>query len=459
VRTPTPLLVAAALAAACGDTLVDHHADPHLLAGETCGPALAACGGACVPEDASHCGPTCAVCGGAPPDPNAVPACIDQACGFECRPGTLRVGTSCQRATAVSAGFEHTCAIAGGAVKCWGANDHGQLGDGTRKDQATPVDVPLPDRATSIAAGYVHTCAVAGGAVFCWGDNSTGALGDGTTTLRTSPVQVAGLSGATAVAAGGGENTGGTSTYYGHSCAIAGGTVSCWGGNESGQLGDGTFVARATPAPVAGLGGAPTAIAVGDRHTCALASGAVRCWGENTADELGTGAGPDSATPLTAIASGASAVATGAAHSCAITGDAPGQVLACWGLNGSGQVNGGTDAPGTVPVPLAPALPPGVHPSLVAAGGAHTCALTPGVDGGLVCFGANAQSQLGGPAAPRGMVEVPLAAAQAVAAGFAHTCAILSDGGVQCWGADDHGQLGTGAAGPASATPSYVSGR
>ena len=53
-----------------------------------------------------------------------------------------------------------------------------------------------------------------------------------------------------------------------------------------------------------------------------------------------------------------------------------------------------------------------------------------------------------------------VAAARALAAGFAHTCALLADGGVQCWGANDRGQVGApSGAGAAISTPTYVSGR
>jgi len=402
-----PALVAlAALAAACGDTLVDQHADPGLLAGATCGPALAACNGACVPEDASHCGPTCAVCTAAGPDPNGVPACISQACGFECRPGFLRAGDACERAVAV-------------------------------------------------AAGYVHTCAVAAGEVFCWGNNSTGDVGDGTTTLRASPVKVAGLGDVTAVAAGGGENTGaGVGTYYGHSCAIAsGGVIWCWGGNESGQLGDGTNAQQPSPVKVAGLRDPATAVAVGDRHTCAVAAAAVWCWGANGSGQLGDGTTTNRLGPVQAIPSGATAVAAGAEHACAVAGGA----LACWGDNSSGQSNGGANAPGILAKPNPVALG-AITPASTATGGAHSCAA--GTGGELACFGANDHSQLGAPPSARGSLTVNVPAVRAPATGLAHTCALLADGGVQYWGANDRGQVGApSGAGAAISTPTFVSGR
>ena len=142
------------------------------------------------------------------------------------------------------------------------------------------VTVSLPLSATAVAAGDFHTCALlANGAVRCWGQNWFGQLGDGTTTNRTTPATVSGLSGATAVTAGG----------Y-HTCArLTDGTVRCWGWNYFGQLGDGTTTRRSTPATVSGLSGA-TAVTAGGYHTCALlGDGTVRCWGWNNYGQLGNG--------------------------------------------------------------------------------------------------------------------------------------------------------------------------
>jgi alpha-tubulin suppressor-like RCC1 family protein len=342
-----------------------------------------------------------------------------------------------------------------GRLRCWGANDQGQLGDGTRTDRPTPVDVSLPSPATTVAAGYVHTCAVAAGEVFCWGNNSTGDVGDGTTTLRASPVKVAGLGGVTAIAADGGENRGaGAGTYYGHSCAIASGVaVWCWGGNESGQLGDGTNTQQPSPVKVAGLSSPATALAVGDRHTCAVAAGAVLCWGANGSGQLGDGTTTNQLRPVQALPSGATAVAAGAEHTCAVAGGA----LACWGDNSSGQSNGGANTPGILTKPNPVALG-AITPRSAAAGGGHSCAA--GTAGELACFGANDHGQLGAAPSARGSLTVNLPAVFAAATGLAHTCALLADGGVQCWGANDRGQVGApSGAGAAISTPSYVSGR
>jgi alpha-tubulin suppressor-like RCC1 family protein len=456
-------LAALALAAAgCDDSLVDHRAGDEVLHPSPCDVGQVACRGVCVTEDAAHCGAACTSCP-SPPDPNAGPVCTEaHACASECRAGWLRVGDACQRAVAVAAGFAHTCAItAGGTVKCWGANEHGQLGDGTATDHAIPVDVALPASATAIAAGYVHTCAIAGGAAYCWGDNTTGSVGDGTTTQRTSPVAVAGGAGATALTAGGGANLGAVTTYYGHSCALAAGSISCWGSNESGQLGDGTLAQRTTPVPVAlgSLAGQASAVATGDRHTCAVIAGGVWCWGAAGSWQLGNGGTSNESRPVQAqgLQSGAAAVGAGAGHSCAVV-SSPAPALECWGSNSAGQAAGGDNSSLTVQSPAAVALG-AVQPSAVVGGNAHTCTLD-GATGAVTCFGANDVSQLSGAATPRGLVEVPLPEpALALAAGYDHGCALLADGGIQCWGANGRGQLGIGAPSASSQAPAYVSGR
>lgn len=137
----------------------------------------------------------------------------------------------------ISAGWEHTCVLMNyGGVKCWGDNYYGELGDGSANDQLMPVDVVgLGAEVTAISSGKHHTCAVMNyGGVKCWGANDGGQLGNGERASKVNlPVDVIGLSsGAIGVSAG-----------SEHTCALMkNGGVKCWGNDYYGQLGDGRDV-------------------------------------------------------------------------------------------------------------------------------------------------------------------------------------------------------------------------
>jgi alpha-tubulin suppressor-like RCC1 family protein len=252
---------------------------------------------------------------------------------------------------AIAAGAGHVCALTTrGLVKCWGANDIGQLGDGTKNASNVPVDVQgLPARVADIATSGSHTCArTLDEAVYCWGNNEHGQLGSGTTEDSAVPVGAVGL----------GSDVRAISAGLDHTCAILNheGTVKCWGRNDFGQLGDGTTTDRTVPVDVGGIGAEVTALASGGYHNCVVTvKGGARCWGLDLSGQLGDGAAISSASPpvdVVGLSSPVTAIALGLYHSCALTGSG---VLSCWGFNGNGDLAMDTSTESTsVPVTIQP---------------------------------------------------------------------------------------------------------
>ncbi|MGE5223091.1 MAG: RCC1 repeat-containing protein [Omnitrophica WOR_2 bacterium] len=336
----------------------------------------------------------------------------------------------------VRAGKYHTCALINtGAVKCWGYNLFGQVGNGlSEMVRARPVNVTgLSSGVASISLGELHTCAVTtGGAVKCWGDNSEGQLGTGNRKDQWVPADVSGLSSGAAEVSAATDFT----------CArMATGTAKCWGNNWAGQLGDGTNTRRTLPVDVAGLSGTITAVETGDSHTCVvLSNGSLQCWGSNAFGQLGNGASGLRLQPVSVLglASGVIAVTQGTLHACALT--AAGGVK-CWGNNQYGQLGDGTTIDRVSPVSVA-GLDSGVL--AVTAGGFHTCAILK--TGGARCWGYNLHGELGDNSNNQRTTPVNVSGlgdgAIALAAGYYHTCALMSSGAVECWGYNRKGQLG-----------------
>jgi alpha-tubulin suppressor-like RCC1 family protein/ribosomal protein S11 len=180
----------------------------------------------------------------------------------------------------ISTAASYTCALMNsGGVKCWGRNLEGELGNGSTENSPIPVEViGLKGVVGEMYAKWMHACVLTGtGGVQCWGANYHGELGDGSTQFSSVPVDVVGLaSGVISIASG-----------YSHTCAFMAGGVRCWGYNPSGQLGDGTRVEKHAPVNVLGLDGGVTGIIAGVENSCAfMIGGVLKCWGRNSEHQL-----------------------------------------------------------------------------------------------------------------------------------------------------------------------------
>jgi alpha-tubulin suppressor-like RCC1 family protein len=188
-------------------------------------------------------------------------------------PGTLGLDL---RALAV--GQRHSCGlqVSDGALLCWGANSYGQLSDGTDiGDGVRQVDLT---GVTAVAAGDNYSCAIAGAQSSCWGNNN-GSLGTGDTADTATPRAIATT--LTFTALDGGSFTCGVTSEQ---------EAYCWGDNPSGQLGDGGLEFRAAPSIPVAVAGSVVHVAVGDDHACALISdGQVACWGSDRHGAVGVG--------------------------------------------------------------------------------------------------------------------------------------------------------------------------
>ena len=291
--------------------------------------------------------------------------------------------------TRVWLGPFHGCAtVKSGELECWGANDVGQLGDGTKDQSLFPVRVTAaPGTPDDLAIGARHTCGLYAGQVRCWGDCARGQLGG-------PPAGTV----ATAISAAGDRT-----------CVLTKeGAVSCWG-----------------DAPLEGLAGSASLVAVGVSNVCAAFTAPtreVRCTG---------------LPPMLRNAS-IKGLAMGARHACALLEDG---TVQCWGANESGQLGDGSTTDGASPV-LVHALPQAVE---IHAAGSTTCARL--ASNTVACWGDNTFHQLANGTTTKSTRPHPVQGLMGVfelALGGHSACARLAEGGARCWGGNEAGQLGDG---------------
>jgi len=355
---------------------------------------------------------------------------------------------------ALSAGWHHTCAIIltdrnQTEVKCWGGNNHGELGNDTLSDSRTPVTVldgngqPLRG-VKEISASRYYTCALLdSGHVKCWGWNEGGKLGDG----KMDKTQF--------------------SSYRSYIPF-----------EDEANAAKAVDVLIDANTPLDNV----VQISAGSWHACALLNdGTVKCWGQNFDGALGIGKNPDEFDPQTAlinhdefkklfwpyaitvVESNTSSthitdvkqVAAGSSdHTCILFNDGK---VKCWAWNGGADGELGFDDT-SITFTTAPSQYvkdetgnelTGV--SKIVTGGDFTCALLS--SGGVKCWGWNPQGQLGNDLNESVAHAVtvmdqngsPLSGVKDIVSERGnHTCALMNDDTLKCWGDNTHGQLGIG---------------
>ncbi|MBU1241834.1 hypothetical protein KKD52_08940 [Myxococcota bacterium] len=353
------------------------------------------------------------------------------ACDGTCR----NVGTAgCygKRYLAAGGSFASFCAIdVSSKAWCWGHGALGTLGNGTSAASTIPSLTSGNYNFIQIpSGGDGHFCGlISGGTIRCWGRNDSGQIGDNSTINRNVPTLASSAYAFTQVASG----------YY-HNCALTtSNNILCWGGNGDGQLGTANNTDYRVPTSINGFY-TYSAVAAGGTHTCALdTAGKAWCWGYNGFGQLGNNS-TTSATSRVAVNGTLvfSKIYAGGGVSCGIT---TGGATYCWGQGTYGQLGRGSTTNSSIPV-----LVSGSHAfERLALYGAHVCGIT--TAGALYCWGYNNVGQVGvgnllNQTTPQ-RITSSLTYTN-VGVGAYATCAVESAGGLWCWGENSNSQLGNG---------------
>jgi len=444
------------LAGACLGGVVGCGArDAACCTGTVCGPNLA-CG-----IESGTC-----QCGG-----DDQPCCGGTTCGdgFTCGASSTCEGNSVRQ---VAAGKGHVCALTETTVWCWGY-DNKPFPSGTPGIGAAVISDPVPapiaglTAVAELRAGEFHTCArKLDNTLWCWGHNENGQLGDGTRVHSKIPVQVAGLTNVTRFD-GGRLHTCAVGTYLGTP------GLWCWGRNgrsghqggtpdaDIGRLGNDSIVD--SPVPVAvdvsvatGAGQTIKSLSTGSYHSCMVTSdNKVWCWGRNNDGSLGTGNLINSKVPVPVNLAGVTipAAATVDEVSCSdgnrslasstclrlSTG-----AVYCWGNGGDGQLGDGAFANRTAPsTPVNTSALGSAKLVQLVAGFRARCARD---DGGAVwCWGHDKNGALGLNLTGDLKYAVPsktrvISGATQLDMSHRTACAIDSEKRLFCWGTNKHNQ-------------------
>lgn len=345
----------------------------------------------------------------------------------------------------IDASIYRTCAVDDyGSIYCWGLNSGINDPDEYPGNSFVPIkqirhDGDHWEGVEKMSMGRYHACALLDdGFIYCWGENSKGQLGNESITDSYSSTLVyksGDLRGAEIVDISVGSN---------HSCALdVDGSVYCWGFNMFGQIGDGTLENRLTPKKI--FDGEleeekVVKLSSGSNHVCVITDkDVIYCWGQNEKGQLGNGTYENATVPTKIDDSGVLAgkkivdISSLSGHVCAL--DDLGYIY-CWGDNDSGQLGDGTQE--NSPVPIAVINENSLKFKLFTAGWGNTCAVDENND--LFCWGKDMS-----------LIPIKIDKGEAsdtqiiqIDAGQSYACFINNSGAVYCWGENSKGELGDG---------------
>lgn len=430
-------------------------------------------------------------------------------------------------AKALDVSDDNTCMLGtNGKMYCWGTNTYSRLGDNTTTDRLTPIEVlqgarPSGMVSSGITTGLDHTCVLAAdGTAYCWGRNNYSQVGSssqvvadpgtvGTAVAVTMPQRevmvprhqttyrayqssttqnpgspLAASSTAAQLPAIAGQfrlRIGVTNMadplaipvrQLSSGCLLAGNSsAQCWGTNSganSGKVGDGTTVDRASPTEVVLPSGVTfTQIDSTQKESCGIGTnGLGYCWGSG---DLGDGgpmqaSAPGSPIVQTAMPSGAvlQQIGTAPSHVCLVASDTKGY---CWGWGNSGRLgNGGTTDAKTPVAVSAGELPAGVGYKKLVGGDSGTCGLA--TNNWVYCWGNGNVGRLGNGTTPavqstavsvsRG--DIPTTTqVKDIAVGNWHSCALTYLNRVHCWGDRSSSRMGNNTTTGSQPTPGAIS--
>lgn len=316
-------------------------------------------------------------------------------------------------------GYTRSAALTdNGDLYCWGFNEYGQVGNGTKEIQSKPVKIL--ENVVSVALEDDYSAAVtSNGDLYCWGANYYGQIGDGTKEDRTRPVKVL-------------EDVASVALENSYSAAVTNtGDLYLWGWNIYGNIGNGTEEDKSRPVKVMEN---VKSVALGYFQSAAVThNGDLYCWGKNDYGQIGDGTEKNRNRPVKVLENVASMdLSYNRTAAITVHGD-----LYCWGENSYGSLGDGTEEHRNRPVKILEEV------RSVVLGSDYSAAVT--INGDLYCWGEDSWDRLGnGTEGNQNRPMKILERVQSVALGSGHGAAVTSNGDLYCWGWNESGQVGNG---------------